>query len=110
MMQMLCLMADNLQLRERSFKHVYCFMGLAAVKGLALPSSDHLDGYHRRAPDLRESVPSMLRIMANSDRAGADGQRTRLVTVPRFADCGTMVLVNLATLACDPIVFDSSLD
>ena len=42
--------------------------------------------------------------------AGSDGQRTRLVMVPRFAETGTLVLVNLATLACDPIVFNSSLE
>ena len=34
----------------------------------------------------------------------------RLVCVPRFHESGTLVLVNLATLAVHPITFNASLD
>ncbi len=43
-------------------------------------------------------------------RAGPAGQRTRLVCVPSFAATGTLVLVNLRTLACHPISFDTNFD
>ncbi|KAK9833520.1 hypothetical protein WJX81_000749 [Elliptochloris bilobata] len=41
---------------------------------------------------------------------GREGQRVRLVCVPRFCDSGTLVLVNLATMAVHPITFDASLE
>ncbi|ORY06820.1 hypothetical protein K493DRAFT_273911 [Basidiobolus meristosporus CBS 931.73] len=41
---------------------------------------------------------------------GAEGQVTRVVLLPAFSSTHTIVLVNLDTLECHPIRFDSSLD
>jgi len=41
---------------------------------------------------------------------GSDGQAIRIVAVPDFASSGTMVLVNLRTLAIHPVQFDAQLD
>ncbi|GFR50147.1 hypothetical protein Agub_g12308 [Astrephomene gubernaculifera] len=41
--------------------------------------------------------------------SGSGGVAVRLVAVPSFARTGTMVLLNLRTLACHPIRFDGSL-
>lgn len=41
-------------------------------------------------------------------RVAGDGL-TRLVNVPRFSTTGTAVLLNLATLDCEPIVFASEI-
>jgi len=40
---------------------------------------------------------------------GKDGQKVRLVTVPRFSDTKTIVLVNLRTMECRPVSFDCHL-
>jgi hypothetical protein len=37
---------------------------------------------------------------------GPDGQVVRLVLVPCFSKTGTLVLVNLHTLQCQPITFE----
>ena len=38
----------------------------------------------------------------------AGGAVTRLVLVPSFATTGTVVLVNLQTLACHPVTFSTA--
>ena len=40
---------------------------------------------------------------------GPEGQRTRLISLPSFAETQTAVLVNLQDLSCHPITFASSL-
>lgn len=37
-----------------------------------------------------------------------NGQITRLVTVPSFEKSATAIIVNLRTLECDPICFNSN--
>lgn len=39
--------------------------------------------------------------------AGSRGQSVRLVSVPRFSQTRTLVLVNLSNLQCQPITFDA---
>lgn len=40
---------------------------------------------------------------------GEDGQEVTLVTVPRFSESKTIVLVNLRTMECQPVSFDTQL-
>jgi DNA polymerase II small subunit/DNA polymerase delta subunit B len=42
--------------------------------------------------------------------AGPQGQRVRLICVPRFSSSGTLLLVNLTTLKVQPITFDARMD
>ena len=42
--------------------------------------------------------------------AGREGQKVRLLCVPRFSSTGILVLVNLRTLNVQPITFDARLD
>ena len=42
--------------------------------------------------------------------AGPQGQRVRLICVPKFSSTGTLLLVNLTTLKVQPIIFDARMD
>ena len=42
--------------------------------------------------------------------AGRQGQRVRLICVPKFSSTGTLLLVNLSTLQVQPITFDARMD
>lgn len=42
--------------------------------------------------------------------SGPEGQKTRVVCIPKFSSSGTLVLVNLRTLKVQPITFDARMD
>ena len=91
---------------------------LAAVLSwghLAPSAPDTLSCYpfHDRDPFLIASQPHVL-FAGNQPAYGstllrdAGGAVTRLVLVPSFATTGTVVLVNLQTLACHPVTFSTA--
>lgn len=41
--------------------------------------------------------------------SGSEGQQVLLISIPRYSTSGTLVLVNLRTLAVHPIQFDADL-
>lgn len=40
-------------------------------------------------------------------KAGPDGQFTRIIQVPSFAETATIVLLNIDTLVCFPVKFSA---
>lgn len=40
--------------------------------------------------------------------AGPEGQTVLLLSLPKFASSGTLILVNLQSLAVHPILFDAA--
>ncbi|OLL24899.1 DNA polymerase subunit delta-2 [Neolecta irregularis DAH-3] len=61
-------------------------------------------------PFLLENTPHVY-FLGNQEKfetrlvEGHDGQRTRLIAVPKFSETGTVVLLNLSTLGCEPLTF-----
>ncbi len=74
--------------------------------------------FHDRDPFLVGGTPHILfagnqpayasALLRGAPAGGAPGATTRLVLVPSFATTGTVVLVNLLTLACHPVTFSTA--
>ncbi|GAO50669.1 hypothetical protein SAICODRAFT_94784 [Saitoella complicata NRRL Y-17804] len=67
--------------------------------------------FQDRDPFIMEETPRVY-YLGNQDSfdtrevEGEDGQKVRLVSVPRFKERSELVLVNLKTLECEVVVFD----
>ncbi|KXZ42854.1 POLD2 protein [Gonium pectorale] len=108
-----CNVRDRLDLMERSL----------ACRHLAPTAPDTLTCYpfHDTDPFILESSPHVyfvgnqpafatrLTEAPQAGAGGAGGVAVRLVCVPSFARSGTIVLVNLRTLACHPVRFGGGL-
>ncbi|GLC37503.1 hypothetical protein PLESTB_001754600 [Pleodorina starrii] len=105
-------MRDRLDLMERSL----------VCRHLAPTAPDTLTCYpfHDKDPFILETSPHVYfvgnqpefatRLVGSGAGAGGSAAPVvRLVAVPSFARSGTIVLVNLRTLACHPVSFSSSL-
>ena len=79
---------------------------------LAPTAPDTLSCYpfHESDPFVLKECPHVY-FAANQDAfatklvEGAEGQKVRLICVPSFATTCTAVLLNIATLECEPITF-----
>ncbi|GLI67880.1 hypothetical protein VaNZ11_012170 [Volvox africanus] len=107
-----CSIRDRLDLMER----------MLTYRHMAPTAPDTLTCYpfHDKDPFILETTPHVYfvgnqpefatRLVAGmSSSSLSAGQLVRLVAVPSFARTGTIVLVNLRTLACHPVRFDASL-
>ncbi|GIM14146.1 hypothetical protein Vretimale_17159 [Volvox reticuliferus] len=111
-----CTIRDRLDLMERSLM----------CRHMAPTAPDTLTCYpfHDKDPFILETSPHVYFVgnqpefatrlvcataAGSSSSSAAAGQMVRLVSVPSFARTGTIVLVNLRTLACHPVRFDGSL-
>ncbi|CAK0784791.1 hypothetical protein CVIRNUC_007995 [Coccomyxa viridis] len=84
---------------------------------LAPTAPDTLTAYSfsDKDPFVIESAPHVLfagnqPAFASKLLEGREGQKVRLLCVPRFSSTGILVLVNLRTLNVQPITFDARLD
>ena len=55
------------------------------------------------------TLPESLLNMHACAAAGSNGQKVRLICVPKFSTSGILLLVNLTTLEVEPVAFDTYL-
>ena len=60
---------------------------------------------HRRA--CNSSATACWTLTSSSTCAGPDGQRVRLICVPKFTTSGILLLVDLTTLEVEQVAFDT---
>ncbi|EFJ48321.1 hypothetical protein VOLCADRAFT_81183 [Volvox carteri f. nagariensis] len=109
-----CGIRDRLDIMQRSVES----------RHIAPTAPDTLTCYpfHDKDPFILETTPHVYfvgnqpefatRLLGGGSAAGAAaaaGPVVRLVTVPSFVRTGTIVLINLRTLACHPLRFDGTL-